>query len=66
MSHLNFKFVQSANLLSTAQRNWRGYTNGFRACLRECLGPAWSFPEHNSKIVQDISTKRGTHIKQEP
>jgi len=24
MSHLNFKFVQSANLLSTAQRSWRG------------------------------------------
>jgi len=37
-----------------------GYTNGFRASVR----PA-SFPEHNSKIVEDISTKLATHIKQE-
>jgi len=27
MSHLNFKVEQSANLLSTAQRRWRGIYN---------------------------------------
>jgi len=35
-----------------------GYTNGFRASGR----PA-SFPEHNSKTIEDISTKLATHIK---
>jgi len=36
MSPLNFKFVQSANLLSTAQVGGE-YANGFRACVRACV-----------------------------
>jgi len=32
-----------------------------RMFVRACIRPV-SFPEHNSKIVEDISTKLATHI----
>jgi len=55
--------IHDNSLLPPDQRSWRGIYKWFPT-VRPSDPPA-SLPEHNSKTVQDISTKLATHIKQE-
>jgi len=64
VTYIVFLFNTYLNiLLSPAQRSWRGIYK-WVPCVRVCVRPT-SFPECNSKTVEDISTKLATHIKLE-